>query len=159
MPETALSPFEEKEVVEAGLEVPNAAGGLRDAMAIDPAEWHIGDRITLVLDGVVQKIRFDPVKGSQGQLSRVHVLSADGVTLIDRDLVADVLANQAARVAEFKEAAKRAADAKKGQGRLPTDDELLAQHGEGDHADELVDGCPACEDERQALADEAEAAG
>lgn len=144
-----LTPFEDKEVVEAAIEIPNAAGGLRDAMEIDPQEFHHGERRTIVLDCVVKKVRFDEVKKNEDRLVRVHVFSAESATFIDRSVVEDALSEQAEKIARYREA-------EKGVQRLPTDEELLAQHEAGGHADELVEGCVECD--RELEAEEAERA-
>lgn len=158
-----LSPFEDHEVVEAAIEIPNAAGGLQDAMEIDPQEFHHGERRTIVLDVVVKKVRFDPMKGSEDQLRRVHVFSAESATFIDRAVVAGALDEQAAKIAKARSAAEEAAKAAKGEEAmrtnmgLRTDEELLAEHTAGDHASGLVDGCVECDAEIKASQEEARA--
>ena len=43
-----LEPFEGLEVLEVGIEMPGAAGGLRDPMRIDPQEFSQGERVFIV---------------------------------------------------------------------------------------------------------------
>jgi hypothetical protein len=94
-----LSAFEGKTVLSVGVTVRNAGGGLNKALSVDPAEWHQGDRVVVVLDCEVDKVRFDRVKDSDG-VQRVHILVADGATIVERDLVADVLDAQERRLEE-----------------------------------------------------------
>lgn len=148
-----LTPFEGQDVRRASIEIPNAAGGLRDAMKIDPQEFHQGEEIYIVLKCVVQKVRFEPIDKADpsGDQNRVHVFNAEEATFVDADLVAEHVAAQTERIARAKERAE-------GISRLPTDDEverLADEHSDGDHASGLVPGCPECEDEAAAEAEEA----
>lgn len=138
-----LSPFEGRDVGSAGIEIRNAAGGLNQAMKVDPEEWHHGEEITVVMRCKVEKIRHDPIKDTDS-LKRVHVLDASEATVIDDSLVAAALDAQAQRI-------EKAA----GVTRLAVDDELAAAHDRGDHADGLVDDCPRCDEEKAAEAAEA----
>lgn len=140
-----LNPFEGDEVLAAGMEIRNAAGGLNEAMSIDPVELHKGDEITVVLRCVVDKIRFDPVKDTSG-LRRVHILLANDAAIVDDDVVSDALDRQADRIRRAKEEAS-------GMIRLPYGDDLQDAHASGGHADGLVDGCPDCDSEAAAAAD------
>lgn len=135
--QTALSPFEGKPVLSVGLEIRNAAGGLNEALQIDPAEWHHGERVTVVLDCDVSKLRFDPVKDTDG-LRRVHVLTADEATVVDRAVVADALEEQQKRIEEAQ-----------GIRRLELQNEIVQAHDRGEHK-RLRDDCPRCEEERAA---------
>lgn len=146
MPST-LTPFEGLDVVQAAIEIPNAAGGLRDAMKIEPREFHKGDVVHVVLECEVGKIRFDPVDKEEpaGEQARVHVFHAIRATFVDGDLVTQQLDEQAERIQRAKEAAE-------GVERLPTTDELERQHALGQHADGLRDGCPECDQESEAAA-------
>ena len=94
-----LTPFEGREVSAATVAIPNAGGGLRKALEVDPVELHQGDRVTIVLDCEVDKIRFDPVKDDDS-LERLHVLKAVRATFIDSDVVRDALDAQQRRIEE-----------------------------------------------------------
>lgn len=149
-----LSDFEGLPVVEAGIEIPGAAGGLREAMKIDPATFHKGEQVFVVLECRVGKVRFDPIDADylDGPQRRVHVFVVTGATMVDGDLVRTQLTDQAEKIRLAKEAAQ-------GVTRLPyTDDEFVhAQaHAAGEHADGLVASCPVCETERVAVEAEAE---
>lgn len=112
--ERGLSDFEGTPVIRAGMEIPGAAGGLREPLSADPIELHIDDDVFAVFHLRVAKVRFDPIKDSD-DLTRVHVTEVVNATLVDGDLVGEQLAEQAKRVA----AAKRAADAARGINELP----------------------------------------
>lgn len=149
-----LEDFEGLPVVEAGIEIPGAAGGLREAMKIDPATFHKGEQVFVVMECRVGKVRFDPIDTDylDGPQRRVHVFVVTGATMVDGNLVREQLTTQAEKIRLAKEAAA-------GVTRLPyTDDEFVhAQaHAAGEHASGLVDPCPVCQTEAAAVAAEAE---
>lgn len=114
---TELSEFEGLPVVAVGVEMPNAAGGLQEAMKFDPVEWHHGDEGYVVLHYTVNKVRFDPVvRGDIEPLRRVHVLHVDQAAPIESKHVADHLAKARDRIQKAKEEAE-------GTQRLPLDGE------------------------------------
>lgn len=104
-PAATLSDFEGLEVTQSSIEIPGAAGGLRDALKVDPVEKHKGDVIHVVLECEVQKIRHDSIDKDDlaGPQERVHILRVTNATLVDRQLVAKPLEAQAERIAHAKE--------------------------------------------------------
>lgn len=144
MPDTdTLAPFEGSPVRQAGIEIPGAAGGLREAMKIDPQEFHKGERVFIVLECVVGKVRFDPIDKTapDGDQRRVHVLDVEGATIVDESIVREHLDAQAERL----EAAGRARTG----ARTFDDVDLVEEHATGAHAEEgYVDACPECAAER-----------
>jgi len=143
-----LGTFDDRDVLRTTIAVTNAGDGLSDALKVDPQLMHLGDKVYVVLECEVAKVRFDPIKDTDA-LSRVHVLKAGTATLVDADLVRAQLDEQAERI-------QRAKEAEAGITRLPYNDELQAQHDLGEHADERVAGCPECDEEAQLEADEAD---
>lgn len=149
-----LEPFEGLPVVEAGIEIPGAAGGLREAMKIDPSTFHKGEQVFVVLECRVGKVRIDPIDMDylDGPQRRVHVFVVTNATMVDGDLVRNQLTDQAEKIRLAREAAQ-------GVTRLPyTDDEFVnaTEHANGDHSQGLVPGCPVCDSEAAAVAAEAE---
>lgn len=155
-PTTTLDDFEGQQVLAVGIEIPGAAGGLREALNVDPVQLHKGDVAYVLLKTTTGKIRFDPVKDTQG-LRRVHILEVEEGMLVDGALVDEHLAGQRARIAEAK-LAKEAAE-KGGVIQFPTDEELLEAHEAGEHAAALVEGCVECQKEIDAEAAEVAADG
>lgn len=149
--QTQLDDFEGQQVLAAGIEIPGAAGGLREALGVDPVQLHKGDEVFVLLRCTTDKVRFDPVKDTAG-LRRVHILAVEEGMLVDGELVAEHLAASRARIAEAK-LAKEAAE-KGGVIQFPTDEELLEQHQAGAHASALVEGCVECQRELDAEATE-----
>lgn len=140
---TDLGEFEGSEILRVGIEIPGAAGGLRDALDIEPVVMHKDQEILVLIRGTVGKVRFDPVKDTQG-VARVHVLNVSDATIVDGDVFESALDDQ-------REKIERAREAAQGVQRLPMDEELTVQHGEGAHAQGLVDGCPVCQSESDAV--------
>lgn len=102
---TRLTMFEGLDVVGSSIEIPNAAGGLREALKVDPMELHHGDEFHVTFQCRVRKVRFDPVDKEDlgGPVHRVHVADAVIATVVDRELVGPALEAQAARIALAKE--------------------------------------------------------
>lgn len=108
-----LTDFEGLRVAAVGVEMPNAAGGLQEAMKFEPIEWHHGDEGYVVLHYTTQKVRFDPmIKDAVEPLRRVHVLHVDEAAPIDGKLVR-------AQMAKFRERIEKAKEAAKGVQRIP----------------------------------------
>lgn len=142
-----LGEFEGRQVLGVGIEIPGAAGGLRDAMKIEPVTAHQDEEMMILIRGPVGKIRFDPVKDTQG-VTRVHVLNVSDAMVVEGEDFDAMLDAQKERIQRAKEAAA-------GVARLPTDEELEFQHNEGAHSEGLVDGCPSCDAEQDAAEQEA----
>lgn len=94
-----LTPFEGRDVISARVAITNAGDGLSAAMAVEPTELHVGEKVYVVLECEVAKVRFEPVKDT-GSMARVHVLRGGAATLVDADLVAEHLAAQRKRILE-----------------------------------------------------------
>lgn len=106
MPE--LSDWEGKEVTEVGVEMPNAAGGLQEAMKFQPVEWHSGDEQFVVLRGSVTKVRFEPVDKDvpDGDQRRVHILKVDEAFPIASEYVAEYMEKRRDEIRKAREEAE-----------------------------------------------------
>jgi hypothetical protein len=113
-----VNKFEKHEVLSAGMEIPGAAGGLREPLKLDPVELPLEGRCYVVMELVVTKIRFDPVKDSDGALTRVHVMSVEKAAFVDGDVVTEQLAETQRRIVERR----KAEDEAKGTPQLPLDE-------------------------------------
>lgn len=144
-PAAELSTFEGKPVLSTGIEIPGAAGGLRESLAVDPFEGHKGQRVLVLLETTVDKLRFDPVKDTDGW-KRVHILAVDLGMVVDPQDVEAMLAAQRERIAAHKAEAEAEA---KGMETItyPTDEELHTAHEAGEHADLAITGCVDCQNE------------
>ncbi len=164
-----LSSFEGLPVRQVGIEIPGAAGGLREAMKIDPAEFHHGDRVYVVLACDVQKVRFDPIDRAEpdGDQRRVHVFGVDTATIVEEELVRAHLDAQRERIDKANAQARMVDTSGEVDpdavvnGDPDEDDEaavLGIHHAQGLHSD-LVAGCPDCDAEVDAEAAEAPSDG
>lgn len=148
-----LADFEGKAVRQAAVEMPGAAGGLREAMKMAPQEFHQGEKVFVAIEGTIGKVRFEPIDKTDptGDQRRVHVIQVEGATFVDEEVVAG-------HIAKMQEAIARKKEQSEGISRLPTDDEIEAlgeEHANGEHASGLVPGCPDCDAEAAAEAEEA----
>lgn len=121
MPE--LTPFEGREVYRTSIAITRAGDGLSEAMKVEPREFHHGETVYVVLECTVAKVQHVPYDKDDpfGPLSRVHSLAAGTATIVDEEIVAAHIADQAERNL-------RAREAEAGIERLPLadDDELEA---------------------------------
>lgn len=104
---STLSSFEGSDVKATAIEIPNASGGLNEAMAVEPVELHHEETVYVVLECKVQKIRHDPIMEKNeptGDLTRVHILKAGRSTIVDAALVKKAIDEQHARIIEAREA-------------------------------------------------------
>lgn len=150
---TKLSPFEDVDVVSSRIEIPDAAGGLREALKVEPVQLHIDDELHVVLHCRVKKVRFDPAgKGHEGELTRVHVLETLEAAFIDADQVAEHIRENVDRV---KREVERLAGVQRLDDAMLDDDEqseldaeneaaMIQAHKTGLHPQSTVAGCPSC---------------
>lgn len=151
---STLPDYGGRSVARTTLSIRNAGDGLSEGLSIAPQVLPLGQTVYVVLECVVDAhdhVRLKDRKSDTGLLVLDQVLKAGTGTIVDAELVRDVIAAQAERILRAREAAQ-------GLQRLPYDDTLQAQHDEGEHADGLVAGCPDCEAERDADAADAAAA-
>ena len=141
-----LPDFEGRPVIGVGIEIPGAGGGLRDALTIDPQVFHYDDVVHVVVKGKVGKLRFDPVKDAGQAVRRIHVLDVVDAAIVSGDEVAAMLEAQAAAIEEAR-----------GIQRLDFSEDteeqaaLRTAHEAGEHASDLVPGCPPCDEEVEAV--------
>ena len=137
-----LSPMEGRDVLRSTIKIVRTGDGLSAALAIEPREFHHGEKVYVVVECEVTNIAFPPVKDTDA-LIRQHVLTAEAATIVEESLVRSVLDDQAERLVKAKEAAA-------GIVRLPyegDEDEAMAEaHAAGEHKS-LVDDCPECQEE------------
>lgn len=138
-----LPEFEGLPTLEVSLEVRGIEGGLNEGLTIAPAVFHRGDRVFLLVEGTVDAILHKSVADREGW-RRAHVLRVDAGTIVDAEFAEARLEDHARRLEEAR-----------GLQRLPFDEELLAAHERGEHADGLVEGCVECDREIEAKAAEA----
>lgn len=102
-----LRKFEGREVQGTTIAIKNAGDGLSKALAIDPREFRTNETVYVVLECNVGPISFVPVKDTDGLL-RKHDFVAGTATIVDKELVQDVLREQQDRI--DAEEAKRQLD-------------------------------------------------
>lgn len=158
---TKLTPFEGKDVVKATVRIMKAGDGLSEALSFEPIELEHGDEAFFVLRGIVRDVDFPPdgkieEPGEVPPLVRRHTVDALEIALVGRGDVDELLERNRARLDEQRRAheaeEQRKRDAEAGLLRIPgteSPEELQAAHDAEEHT-ALVDGCPACDAERDA---------
>ncbi|MGH9095130.1 MAG: hypothetical protein ACRDXE_08210 [Acidimicrobiales bacterium] len=101
-----LTPFEDRDVTRSSIEIPGAAGGLQEALTVEPVEIHHGDERYLVMKVVCTKVRFDPIKDSDA-LARVQILKpVEGMsTFIGAEYVEKMVLEQKEKIDRLREEA------------------------------------------------------
>jgi hypothetical protein len=101
---TRLHPFEGRDVVNAGIEIPSVAGGLREALKVEPIEMGHDEETYVILRLRVRKVRFDKVPDTD-VLTRTHVMDCLGSAFVSGPLaesMAQELDAQQARIERAK---------------------------------------------------------
>jgi len=136
-----LGEYRGRDIIRTSLTIRNTGDGLSEAMAIDPQVLEEGDEVYVLLQCEVVDHQHPLIKGTDC-IELKQILRAGTATIVDADFAEAKIEAQAARI-------QRAKDDAQGQGSLST--ELLEkQHSEGEHR-ELIEGCPICENERDAM--------
>lgn len=154
---TQLPTYGGKPVTRTAIKITNAGDGLSQGLAIDPQVLALGDTHYVVLECIVDSHEHDRImdkNNDTGLLVLNQVLKAGTGTLIDKELVAEVIAEQATRIEAAREAAKLAKEQAEGIQRIPYGEELQEAHQKGEHAEGLVPNCPDCDAEVAAQAAE-----
>lgn len=106
-----LHSFEDAEVVGTTIKITRAGDGLSQALAIEPREYRVGERVIVILETVVKSVTMDTVKDST-QLTRVHTLVTQVATTGDTKAILRLLDQQ-----------RKANDRAKGKPQLEFEDE------------------------------------
>jgi hypothetical protein len=151
---SALEVYEGKDVVSTGVAIRNTGHGLEETMRTEPTLLHHGEKVYVLIECDVEKVRYDPVDKDNrgGEQTRVHMLVAGTSTFLDAEQARGAIEKQAI-------ANKERRDREAGQLSIEQESErqLREDHALGEHADGLVDGCSLCASEREAEETEAEA--
>lgn len=123
-----LGMFDGRPVIMASITIPNAGGGLHDALSLDPVLLHTGDEVDVLLRCTVGKITHDPIlnKGADtGNYSRVATLHADkGTIMADTSIGDKTFTKLGARLEKAELERRKAASAATGQQAIEGTDEL-----------------------------------
>lgn len=94
-----LDKFEGRDVVGAQIAITHAGDGLSKAMSIEPEQLTLGQKVYVVLEAEVEKVTYREVKDTRSLL-RVQSLRAGTATLVDENLVSEVLEEQRIKIEE-----------------------------------------------------------
>jgi hypothetical protein len=161
-----LPDYEGLPVRRVAMKITNAGDGLSDSLKLEPILLHHNDEVFVVLRGFVVDVQHPPAdKSEPGEIDAVvktYKVKAAEIAIVEHGDVDALLERNRERLGEKRklqerlEAEQRAAEG--AEMRLPgTEDTaavLEAEHADGDHASGLVDGCPRCIAEAEAVAAE-----
>lgn len=147
-----LGSFDGYPILGSAVKITKAGDGLSQALKVDPRRIHKGERLLLLLEVEAGPVTMKPAPDEMDGWVRVDTLEATGVTFVPAALEADVRA----RLKDTADRIKVAAEEARGVNRLPIGEALEKAHADGDHSSGLVPGCPLCQAEADAVADEAE---
>lgn len=144
-----LGSYAGRRVISTSLRITKAGDGLSDGMSIEPDLLEPGQTYYVVLPIVPTK-HVHKLDSEIGMYRLEQVCEAQaGATFVSQDLVAEVVEKQKARIQAWR-------DEQEGKRKLfATPVELVAEHDLGQHADGLRAGCPSCQAEIDASAEEA----
>jgi hypothetical protein len=98
---TTLHDFEGRPVVAARVAITRAGDGLSEALAVEPEDLPLGQRVLVLLECEVTKVRYEEVLDT-GTLRRVHTLSAGTATMVDDGFAGDLLDQQRIKIEQAK---------------------------------------------------------
>lgn len=124
--------FDGREVLGESVAITGAGDGLSEALAIEPVGLHIGDTVYVVTECIASEISFKPVKDTNG-LRRQMKLKAGTATIVDKELVAELIETQA-------EKNRVARDLKSGKMRLDFEGNPVPNDGDPAHDAQIVKG-------------------
>lgn len=143
---TELGDHEGKPVRRTSLEVRNLAGGLHKATKTDPAVIDVGERAFVLAEVIGGGHTFQPMDDGDAW-ERVNITSADTVTIVDEELVRELIEKQREKNIALELAEKEERDREKGVGRLDLEPpDPVEAHNRGDHKRKRKD-CPECQAE------------
>lgn len=138
--QAVLGTFDDRDITATTIAILGAGDGLSKALKVDPAMYHSGDRITVVLDCVVGAITHRPIDDSNDCV-REHRARAVLATVVNRKLVQDALEAQADRIEQAEQVT--------GQMKLSAEAKQEADHASGQHV-RFRKACPMCVAEKAA---------
>lgn len=94
-----IGKFEGHDTIGTRIAITSAGDGLSKAMAIEPESLKLGETVYVVLEAVVSKIAYEPVKDTSSVV-RVQTLKAGTATMVDAELVTEVLEEQRLKIEE-----------------------------------------------------------
>ncbi len=157
-PQLALTPYLGEEVLAVKVSVSNTGDGLSKSMGVDPIEPRVRERLCVVFDCEITAHYHQAIANSPKGLELVLRMRAEDATIVPRELVQDLLDNQKKRIEEKVGIHQLQTKGAPGEAGWDEDQQVLAtQHRAGVHGDDagLRDGCPLCDEEAEAMRQEA----
>jgi hypothetical protein len=116
-----LKKFEGRDVVGAAMKITRAGDGLSEALELAPEVFKPGEKVTLVLEGVVADVVYKQVPKTEA-MKRVHVLRTERIVKIPAADAQGYFVAEAERLSKLRDEAE-------GVTRLPLGDDPLGVFG------------------------------
>lgn len=141
-----LGTFDGRDVLGTTIAVTGAGDGLSQALRLDPTVLHIGEKVFVVLEAEVVKVRHEGIKDTEA-LTRVHMVRAGTAALVDESEISEMLERQRERL-------RLAQEKKDGIQRLDIEQaNLRGDHVLGQHDGDPISDCELCQQQHDAAAD------
>lgn len=96
-----LHKFEGRDVIGTKAKIVKTGDGLSESVALDPVELAMDETVFLLIEAKVTRVSFDPVKDTNS-LIRVPTLTAQTVTLVEKDFAGERLEAQRVKIEQAK---------------------------------------------------------
>lgn len=95
----ATDQYQGVDVLGDAVKITNTGDGLSKAVAVDPHPFVIGETVHVVIECKIAGVGFSAIKDVNGYL-RTHVLKGGAATIVEEELVSELLQQQKARILE-----------------------------------------------------------
>lgn len=100
----AITKHDGREVRQHQIKVTNTGDGLSQAVAVDPVDLHIGDKVYALIECEKRADGFAPINNGN-DLKMVHTLRGGAATLIDASLAKPLVEQQTERIIKARDEA------------------------------------------------------
>lgn len=97
---TVLGTYDGSPIIDSSIALVGAGDGLSKALEIDPVAIGMNDTVYVVVETVASQIKFKADRDEPNMLHKTTVLSAVVATIVDKELVDEVLTAQQAKIDE-----------------------------------------------------------
>lgn len=93
---------EGREVRQHQIKVTNTGDGLSQAVAVDPIDLHLGEKVYALIECVKTKDGYEEINGG-ADLKRVHTLKGGSATLIEKEIARPLVEAQIGRIVKARD--------------------------------------------------------
>lgn len=150
---TDLGTYKGRPVLGMRGKLTNTGDGLSESLAIEPADLAQGDRAFILCEVTVEDHTYKRLKDTAGD-SLIVTFKADTMTLVDASFAEKYIDEQKEKNLLAREADAGVSRLWKNAPKSTDEPDLVEHHNAGRHAGRMVAGCPECDAELNAMAEE-----